>query len=186
MKNTLLLFGLLAFLLLPEAMPAACAKGDPVHGKQVFTAQTCGMCHVAGGNMICPEKPLKGASFQKKYPNDSMVADVIRHGVKGTSMDSFGKDKLPDADLQDVVAYIRSLTPPAAAGSAQSGKSAAPQSTKKSTKQPTKQSAKQPSQEPTQQLAKRSTQQSTQKRSPDRQSHGEKAQPDPKPASSKK
>lgn len=102
---------LLLLLTASQAHAAASPKGDPVHGKQIFTAQTCGMCHVNGGNMICPDKPLKGIGFEKKYPKDSMIADVIRRGVQGTSMDSFGKDKLPDSDLKDVIAYIRSLTP---------------------------------------------------------------------------
>jgi mono/diheme cytochrome c family protein len=125
MKMRWLQFVLLLLLSVSQAHVAASAKGDPARGKQIFTAQTCGMCHVNGGNMICPEKPLKGAGFEKKYPKDSMIADVIRHGVKGTSMDSFGKDKLPDPDLQDVIVYIRSLTPASAAAAPPSTKSGA-------------------------------------------------------------
>lgn len=60
--------------------------------------------------MIEPTKPLKGASFAKKYPNDAQIAAIVRKGVAGTGMPSTGKDMLPDKDLCDVIAYIRSFT----------------------------------------------------------------------------
>jgi mono/diheme cytochrome c family protein len=50
---------------------------------------------------------LKSPSFKAK--SDAQIAGIIRSGVKGTSMPAFGKDKISDAAMKDLLAYIRSL-----------------------------------------------------------------------------
>nr|AIA18490.1 Cytochrome C oxidase, cbb3-type, subunit III [uncultured bacterium] len=87
-------------------------KGDPKRGAQVFKAANCIMCHPGGGNALEPAKPLKGASFLKKYPTDESVARQIREGSKNGTMPSFRKDVLTDQQLVDVISYVRALTPP--------------------------------------------------------------------------
>jgi hypothetical protein len=58
-----------------------------------------------------PTKPLHGAGFLKKYPTDEAIAKRIREGSPNGIMPAFYKSQLPDKDLIDVIAYIRSLTP---------------------------------------------------------------------------
>lgn len=89
------------------ASGASCAQGDPAKGKQLFEKQTCAVCHPGGGNTIDKSKTLKSAAFKKK--TDAQVAKIIRMGVKATSMPAFSKDKISDAQMKDLLAYIRSL-----------------------------------------------------------------------------
>ena len=85
------------------------STGDPANGKAVFSKATCTACHYNGGNSLNPSKPIKGDAFTKKYPDDKSLENVIRTGVKGTSMQAFGKEKVTDAEMKDLIAYIRSL-----------------------------------------------------------------------------
>jgi mono/diheme cytochrome c family protein len=82
-------------------------------GQKVFQEMQCFTCHANGGNLINPNKPIKGADFQKKYPDDSQIAAIIRSGIAGTAMPAYDKDRLPDAQITPLIAYIRSLTPTA-------------------------------------------------------------------------
>lgn len=101
---------LLSFTLVPGF---AANKGDLKRGKKVFQDGQCAICHTDGGNNLNPERPLKGAVFIKRYPlnKDIELEKIIRKGITEKGMPSFGKDKLSDQDLKDVVVYIRSLTP---------------------------------------------------------------------------
>ncbi len=85
--------------------------GAIAEGKKVFSDMQCSTCHINGGNVIVPSKPIKGAEFLKKFPEDQQIANVIRQGVPGTAMPGFDKDRLSDDQLTTLVAYIRSLTP---------------------------------------------------------------------------
>ncbi len=87
------------------------AQGDPKKGQTVFESLTCIDCHKAGGNSVRPSRPIKGESFLKRYPKDSKIEKVIRTGVAGASMPSFGTDVISEGDMKDLIAYIRSLTP---------------------------------------------------------------------------
>ncbi len=84
-------------------------KGDIVAGKKVFQRATCECCHGGGGNLMNPQKPLRGALFRAKYKNDDFLIQTIRTGISGTAMPGFGKDKISDREMQDLVAYLRSL-----------------------------------------------------------------------------
>ncbi len=92
---------------------AAGLKGDVKRGKKVFQDMQCAICHANGGNNLNPERPLIGDGFLKRYPptNNAAIEKVIREGIKSKGMPDFGKDKMSDQDLADVIAYIRSLTP---------------------------------------------------------------------------
>ena len=69
------------------------------------------MCHPGGNNALEPTKPLRGATFVKKYPNDELIAKRIREGSPNGTMPSFYKDQINDKELVDLIAYVRSLTP---------------------------------------------------------------------------
>lgn len=81
-------------------------------GKKTFEQMQCFSCHVNGGNVIDPAKPIKGANFINKYPEDAQMAKIIRQGVPGTAMPAYAPDRLSDDRLSGLIAYIRSLTPP--------------------------------------------------------------------------
>lgn len=100
-------------LCLTLALPAFAQqnKSSVARGQAVFKAVNCVMCHESGGNMMDPAKPIKGSKFVLKYPTDESVAKRIREGSPNGVMPAFHKDQLPDKDLVDVIAYIRSLTP---------------------------------------------------------------------------
>lgn len=98
---------------------AGTTKGDSKRGKKLFQeSMQCFICHKDGGNNLNPEKPLKGDGFLKRYPanNNKDLEKVIREGITQKGMPAFGKDKMSDQDLADVVAYVRSLSEPAPKG----------------------------------------------------------------------
>ena len=90
---------------------AAAGPEKIAEGKEVFQKMQCFTCHVDGGNVINPSKPIKGADFKKKYPDDAQIAKIIRNGVPGTAMPAYGTDRLSDDQMGPLIAYIRSLTP---------------------------------------------------------------------------
>lgn len=87
--------------------------GNAQLGMKLFRQNNCSMCHPGGENSLNPLKPIKGAGFLKKYPNDKQLADHIRCGSPGTGMPAFPKSQISDAEMRDIIAYIRSLTPAA-------------------------------------------------------------------------
>jgi mono/diheme cytochrome c family protein len=99
----------------PKAPPAVATGLSPsakiAEGHKVFMALQCFTCHVDGGNIINPTKPIRGQDFLKKYPDDNQIAELIRHGVPGTAMPAYDKDRLSDDQMPLLIAYIRSLTP---------------------------------------------------------------------------
>ena len=80
-------------------------------GQKVFQQMQCFTCHANGENLIDPSKPIKGAGFRAKYPDDARIADLIRQGRSGTAMPAYNKQRLSDEQLSDLIAYVRSLTP---------------------------------------------------------------------------
>lgn len=105
--------GIILAALLCLILPVCLAEspGNVKKGERVFASMQCAICHTNGGNNLNPDKPLKGPGFLKKYPSNQLLTKTIRSGIANRGMPSFGKDKLNDADLQDLLAYIRSLTP---------------------------------------------------------------------------
>jgi mono/diheme cytochrome c family protein len=87
------------------------SNGDGQKGGVVFEKMQCFTCHPGGGNLINPSRPLKGKAFNKKFPEDGRITDIIRNGNPGTAMPAYSTDRLSDPDLNDLIAYIRSLTP---------------------------------------------------------------------------
>lgn len=80
-------------------------------GRKLFESATCAGCHPSGDNLVHPSKLLKGKEFAAKFKKDSDIAKIVRSGVLNTGMPSFSKQQLSDAELKEIIAYIRSLTP---------------------------------------------------------------------------
>jgi mono/diheme cytochrome c family protein len=87
------------------ATPAA-GGGDPKRGGELF-AQHCAGCH--GGGRIAPS--LGNAAFLRSA-SDDFLALTIANGRQDTPMPAFqrdGADGLTDAEVRDLVTYVRSL-----------------------------------------------------------------------------
>jgi mono/diheme cytochrome c family protein len=94
--------------------PAASAlPGDPTKGAQTFGSAGCAGCHGANleggiGPKLNPITKLPGVS----NPLDpAFLHTTIRNGRSGdpgfsAAMPAFGPDKLPDQDLNNVIAFI--------------------------------------------------------------------------------
>lgn len=85
---------------LPPGKPETAASG----GAAVFAGK-CNACHPDGGAGAGP--PVRGADFAAKYPGDAELKQVIRDG-RG-AMPAYPATALSDAELNDLVGYIRSL-----------------------------------------------------------------------------
>jgi mono/diheme cytochrome c family protein len=81
--------------------------GDPAKGAAVYSAN-CAACHGiqgAGGIGL----PLNPSLFVQAQSNADLLA-FLQAGRPGTAMAGF-KDRLPDADLADVIAFLRLWQP---------------------------------------------------------------------------
>lgn len=101
-----------AAALSPGPRPAsALGPGDAAAG-QIAYEKFCHACHPGGDKGLGPA--VRGPEFTRKYGSDEPLIRVIREGV-GT-MPPFAPDRLSDKELADIIAYMRSLTPPVAGG----------------------------------------------------------------------
>ena len=86
-------------------------RGNPERGSILFTSY-CSGCHgMAGHSGIAPE--IANPVFQQAA-SDAFIVTTIRNGRRGAAMPSFqpqiaGARMLSDADLGDLLAFIRSL-----------------------------------------------------------------------------
>jgi len=87
------------------ALPAGPKPDD---GGELFN-QKCSMCHGADGKGY---SALKTPDFTDPKVqaglSDEEIVETIKNGKKGTAMPAFG-DKLSEAQIKSLVAYIRSL-----------------------------------------------------------------------------
>jgi mono/diheme cytochrome c family protein len=89
------------------------SSGDASKGKILFEKMTCAGCHPAGGNVLHPYRPLKGPQFLARYKEDKQIEALIRTGVPRAGMPSFSKAQLNDAQVKDLISYVRTFTPDA-------------------------------------------------------------------------
>ncbi len=96
-------------------------KGNLAKGKQLY-AENCGQCHGANGEgghgtgvtfsrprdlpIIAPA--LNNSGFLTAA-SDEMIRYTITHGRRGTPMQAFGRKGQNEAEINDIVAYIRSF-----------------------------------------------------------------------------
>lgn len=94
------------------------AQGDAARGKTLFS-NNCAVCHGADAN------GRVGPTLKKDFPAirvDAFLKETITNGVDGSVMPAWSRTKggpLTDGDIDDIVAYIRSLgrpTPPSSGG----------------------------------------------------------------------
>ena len=85
------------------AVPSG-GSGDAAAGQAIFQTK-CTLCHPNGNAGIGPA--LNGAAFTTRYPYNAAIGAMVRGGRDG--MPPFAADGLSDADLNNVVAYLRSL-----------------------------------------------------------------------------
>jgi len=110
----------------PPAPPpgSLVARGDAKRGGVLF-AQNCVGCHGVGGRGgIAPE--LANPTFQEAA-NDGFIVTTIRHGRIGTAMPSFQRAPAPaltDAEIGDLLAYLRELGQPGSEAAAQQARAA--------------------------------------------------------------
>lgn len=78
-------------------------SGDAEHGRGVYTLH-CATCHGADG-WTTDAPRLAGQTFQETY-SDAMIRHLIVHGRPGTRMAAI---QLGETELNDVIAYVRTL-----------------------------------------------------------------------------
>jgi len=101
------LLSLLSFSFVSQAALAQ----DVVHGQKVFKKAGCVECHAKGLNDVNPRKPISGSEFAEEFKDDKVLEAKIRTGVTGTPMRGYSEKKIPQADMVDLIAYIRTFTP---------------------------------------------------------------------------
>lgn len=116
--NNLRVFILFLFAMVLGVVPdllAIHAPGNPEAGKDIFM-ESCQHCHgpSARGDGQMAEyldpRPKDLTSASTRSMTDDQIRKVIIVGRKGTAMAGF-EDAFEDAQLIDLVAYIRSLKP---------------------------------------------------------------------------
>lgn len=104
-------FALTLFIILATLGIVATAhaqSGDATRGAKLF-AQNCAVCHGDRG------QGRIGATLAKDFPGirvDVLLKDTISTGVQGSVMPAWARSKggpLTDAEIDDIVAFIRSL-----------------------------------------------------------------------------
>ncbi len=96
------------FLLLIGIAASAWAQGGSVEkGKALVESKKCALCHKEGSNLGKPVEMIAGTK------DDASLKEAITNPKKAlgpqVKMPEF---KLTDAELQDVIAYLRSLAKP--------------------------------------------------------------------------
>ncbi len=99
----------------PVAMPTgSLPQGDAGRGAILFFADCTGCHGLAGHGGVGPE--LANPTFQAAA-SDAFLAVTIRFGRQGTAMPAFQRPSatgLTDADIADLIAFLRTWRPPAA------------------------------------------------------------------------
>jgi len=91
------------------AMPACAQSANPAPDEGKFNveqlfASTCGFCHSDGGRA-----PGRGPQLMNSPRDDDFIKNRIKTGKNG-AMPAFGA-AFTDAQIDDIVKYIRSLKP---------------------------------------------------------------------------
>jgi cytochrome c2 len=105
MKKTVSLFAVLAMFLV-IGLIAYSAEGSASHGKEVYEAQKCRLCHsIAGvGNK---NAPLDGVGAKLKAEEIAKWIKTPKEMKADAKMKAY--PNLPEQDLNDLVAYLLTL-----------------------------------------------------------------------------
>ena len=101
----------------PTSSPATAEQATPrdlqAEAGQVTYAQLCDACHPGGGAGAGPG--LNTTGFVEKYVEEAALVTILRQGTP--RMPAFPASRLSDAQLADLIAFIRTLGPePVGAG----------------------------------------------------------------------
>jgi mono/diheme cytochrome c family protein len=94
---------------------AASAKGNPEAGKKIYL-ESCQSCHGPTGKgdsdmaAYLTPKPANLAAKTTQTKTDAQLRKIILEGRPGTAMSGFD-GAFDEAQLADLLAYIRSLKP---------------------------------------------------------------------------
>jgi mono/diheme cytochrome c family protein len=93
------------FLLLMGIAASAWAQGGSVEkGKALVESKHCALCHKEGGNLGKPMEMIAGAN------TDAFLKEAITNPKKALGPQvKMPELKLTDEQLQDVIAYLRSI-----------------------------------------------------------------------------
>lgn len=106
-----------------ELTASSKSEPDPSAGQELFT-QVCGGCHGPRGGGGRAPGFLEGRQVQQmRRPSEQELFNIIQKGIPGTEMPPF---PLPDQQIWQLVAFVRSLNAPAieteVAGNQQAGR----------------------------------------------------------------
>lgn len=87
----------------PSPITLQAEPGDPQRGAPLYD-HACAGCHGTLGNS---DRPLHGPLLNVYYPNDGVLAAIIRQGY-GT-MPATDEHDLSDQDVADVISFIRTF-----------------------------------------------------------------------------
>jgi cytochrome c1 len=94
----------LLFLLLMGIAPSAWAQGSVEKGKALVESKKCELCHKEGSKLGKPMEMLAGTK------DDASLKEAITNPKKALGPEvKMPEFKLTDAELQDVIAYLRSV-----------------------------------------------------------------------------
>ena len=96
------------FLVLLGIAPSAWAQGGSVEkGKALVESKKCALCHKEGSKLGKPMEMLAGTK------NDASLKETITNPKKALGPEvKMPEFKLSDAELQDLIAYLRSIAKP--------------------------------------------------------------------------
>lgn len=96
---------------IPADVPPAVAQNDTASGRKIFM-EVCSNCHRedgTGGKITIEGKTINPDNLttdKMKKMTDEKYFDYIKNGVPDEGMPAF-KDKLSDAEIQNVISFIR-------------------------------------------------------------------------------
>ena len=94
----------LSLLLIGIAASAWAQGGSAEKGKALVETKKCALCHKEGSKLGKPMEMLAGTK------NDASLKEAITDPKKALGPEvKMPESKLSDAELQDVIAYLRSL-----------------------------------------------------------------------------
>lgn len=97
----------------PASQAAVSANASA--GQAVYEKNACAACHGPRGEGAMGPA-LSGAEFTREYATTDKLMDVVRKG-SGKVMSPFGEDKISQADMENLVAYLRTFSPAASSAS---------------------------------------------------------------------
>ncbi len=93
----------IATLLLLGVASAQAPSGNAAHGKELFLKNTCYGCHGFSG------ENGPGARLVPMKMNQAGFIGYVRNPPRPNMMPSYSAKVLPDSDLADIYAYIKSM-----------------------------------------------------------------------------